>query len=134
MAIYPVHNTFNLFLIGRIIPGDSIDHSSNHQVPNVSTEHDIRWVVDMYFCSDWKQVSTFTQQFTDWAVLYSLPAQSRGRQVETNQSHSFATQLWHLIVTQGLLYGLGFLCIYYPMLSMLNEWFHKRRGTAYGIM
>lgn len=49
-------------------------------------------------------------------------------------SSSFATKLWHLIVTQGLLYGIGIVIIYYPMLSMLNEWFVKRRGLAYGLM
>lgn len=47
---------------------------------------------------------------------------------------SFATQVWHLIITQGVLYGLGFLIIYYPLLNMLNGWFVDRRGLAYGIM
>jgi MFS family permease len=49
-------------------------------------------------------------------------------------SSSFATRLWHLIITQGFLYGIGIVIIYYPILSMLNEWFIKRRGLAYGIM
>jgi hypothetical protein len=49
-------------------------------------------------------------------------------------SSSLGTKLWHLIVTQGLLYGIGIVIIYYPMLSMLNEWFVKRRGLAYGLM
>jgi MFS family permease len=49
-------------------------------------------------------------------------------------SSSFATKLWHLIITQGVLYGIGIVIIYYPMLSMLNEWFVKRRGLAYGLM
>jgi hypothetical protein len=47
---------------------------------------------------------------------------------------SFATQVWHLLVFQGIIYGLGFLLMYYPMLSMLNEWFIVRRGFAYGIL
>lgn len=47
---------------------------------------------------------------------------------------SFATKVWHLIVTQGLLYGFGFLVLYYALLSMLNEWFVVRRGLAYGIL
>jgi MFS family permease len=47
---------------------------------------------------------------------------------------SFATQVWHLIVSQGFLYGIGFLVTYYSVLSMLNEWFIKRRGLAYGIL
>jgi MFS family permease len=47
---------------------------------------------------------------------------------------SFATKAWHLIVTQGVLYGLGFLVLYYALLSMLNEWFNRKRGFAYGIL
>ncbi|KAF2434651.1 MFS general substrate transporter [Tothia fuscella] len=47
---------------------------------------------------------------------------------------SFATKVWHLLVAQGIAYGLGFLILYYAMLSMLNEWFDARRGLAYGIL
>jgi MFS family permease len=47
---------------------------------------------------------------------------------------SFATQVWHLIVTQGALFGTGFLVLYYPVLSMLQEWFVERRGLAFGII
>jgi MFS family permease len=47
---------------------------------------------------------------------------------------SFATKVWHLIVTQGVAYGVGFLVLYYALLSMLNEWFVKRRGLAYGVL
>jgi hypothetical protein len=47
---------------------------------------------------------------------------------------SFATQVWHIIVTQGALYGLGFLLLYYPLLSILNEWFVANRGLAYGFL
>ncbi|KAH8687964.1 major facilitator superfamily domain-containing protein [Tricladium varicosporioides] len=47
---------------------------------------------------------------------------------------SFATRFWHLAVSQGILYGFGFLFIEYPILDMLNEWFVKRRGMAYGIL
>jgi MFS family permease len=47
---------------------------------------------------------------------------------------SFAKSAWQLILTQGLAYGIGFLILYYPILSMLNEWFVVRRGLAYGIL
>ncbi|KAJ6445431.1 hypothetical protein O9K51_00192 [Purpureocillium lavendulum] len=39
-----------------------------------------------------------------------------------------------LVATQGVLYGLGFLILYFPVLSMLNEWFVQRRGLAYGVL
>ncbi len=49
-------------------------------------------------------------------------------------SASFATHAWHVILTQGAMYGLGFLLLYYPLLSLLNEWFVDNRGLAYGLL
>lgn len=49
-------------------------------------------------------------------------------------SASFAKRVWHIIITQGVLYGLGFLLLYYPLLSLLNEWFVDNRGLAYGLL
>lgn len=46
---------------------------------------------------------------------------------------SFATELWQLILAQGVLYGVGFLVVSYVVFSQLNEWFVERRGLAYGI-
>lgn len=47
---------------------------------------------------------------------------------------SFSTSVWHLLLTQGVLYGLGWVICYTPFLIMLNDWFEKRRGLAYGIL
>lgn len=47
---------------------------------------------------------------------------------------SFASDLGVLILTQGVAYGLGFLIFYYPILSMVNEYWITRRGMAYGIL
>lgn len=38
------------------------------------------------------------------------------------------------MLTQGLLYGLGFITFYYPILSYLNEFWINRKGLAYGIV
>jgi hypothetical protein len=46
----------------------------------------------------------------------------------------FYTQVWHLILTQGIVYGAGTSLMYVPTLSYMNEWFVARRGLAYGIM
>lgn len=52
--------------------------------------------------------------------------------------HKVCTRSWPLNSYQlpilGVLYGLGFLILYYPVLSMLNEWFVKRKGLAFGIL
>jgi hypothetical protein len=47
---------------------------------------------------------------------------------------SFFTEMWHLVFFQGLLFGIGWLVLYYPLLSLLNEWFVVKRGFAYGIL
>lgn len=39
-----------------------------------------------------------------------------------------------LVATQGFIFGLGVLIIYYPIFSMMNEWFLDRRGLALGII
>ena len=47
---------------------------------------------------------------------------------------SFARKLSTLILTQGIMYGLGFITFYYPILSMVEEWWVARRGMAYGLL
>jgi predicted MFS family arabinose efflux permease len=47
---------------------------------------------------------------------------------------SFATTLPGLIFTQGIMYGVGFLIFYYPILSFVDEFWIERRGMAYGIL
>lgn len=63
---------------------------------------------------------------------------------------SFADTLPSLIITQGLMYGgsyslisksilllritVGFVVFYYPIISMVNEWWVGRRGMAWGVI
>lgn len=47
---------------------------------------------------------------------------------------SFANSLGTLILTQGVLYGIGFVIFYYPILSMVDEYWVRRRGMAYGLL
>ncbi|KAF2690272.1 putative MFS monocarboxylate transporter [Lentithecium fluviatile CBS 122367] len=47
---------------------------------------------------------------------------------------SFATQVWHLIVTQGVMSALGCGLLFTPTTLYLDEWFVKRKGLAYGVM
>jgi len=46
---------------------------------------------------------------------------------------SFSTEVWHLIVTQGFLFGLGGALVYIPANIILTQWFVKRRGLVVGI-
>lgn len=47
---------------------------------------------------------------------------------------SFAEKVWQLILTQGLLYGIGGAMSYCPCILYMDEWFKKRQGLAFGVM
>lgn len=47
---------------------------------------------------------------------------------------SFCRTVPQLIVTQGILYGLGGCIAYCPCTLYIDEWFAKRKGMAYGIV
>ncbi|OTB17889.1 hypothetical protein K445DRAFT_264192 [Daldinia sp. EC12] len=46
---------------------------------------------------------------------------------------AFATKVWHLLLTQGVLYGLGASVVNTVTIQFLNEWFIERKGLAFGI-
>jgi MFS family permease len=46
---------------------------------------------------------------------------------------SFATELWHLFITQAFLFGVGSSMLYYPVTSLTPPFFDKHRGFAMGI-
>jgi len=47
---------------------------------------------------------------------------------------SFTTTVEGLILTQGLMYGLGFVTLTFPIISMVSEWWIARRGMAFGLV
>ena len=47
---------------------------------------------------------------------------------------SFATCTAHLILTQGIFYGVAGTLMYNPVLLLLQEWFVARKGLAFGVM
>jgi MFS family permease len=48
-------------------------------------------------------------------------------------SASFATRIWQLHISQGVLIGCGIGCLYIPALPILSQWFVRRRSLANGI-
>lgn len=46
---------------------------------------------------------------------------------------SFATNIWQLYLTQGVLVGASFACIYLPATLVVPSWFDKKASTAMGI-
>ena len=47
---------------------------------------------------------------------------------------SFSTAVWHLLLTQGMLTGLGMSLVYFPLLAPVPEYFAGRRGLAMGFV
>ncbi|CAO3647405.1 unnamed protein product [Mucor hiemalis] len=46
----------------------------------------------------------------------------------------FSSQIWHLYLTQGLLFGVGASCIYVAIMGVAPQWFTKHRGLALGLI
>ncbi|KAE8445055.1 hypothetical protein EG329_013769 [Mollisiaceae sp. DMI_Dod_QoI] len=46
---------------------------------------------------------------------------------------SYASKIWHLYLSQGLLIGLGLGFIFVPATPILSQWFSKKRSLAIGI-
>ncbi|KAI0143709.1 major facilitator superfamily domain-containing protein [Xylariaceae sp. FL1272] len=47
---------------------------------------------------------------------------------------SLSTSIWHLLLTQGFLAGLGMSLLYFPLLAPAPEYFTARRATAMGFI
>ncbi|KAI9757715.1 MAG: hypothetical protein M4579_003340 [Chaenotheca gracillima] len=47
---------------------------------------------------------------------------------------SFAQTVWQLVLSQGIMYGVGGILLYIPGIFYLDEWFIRRKGFAYGLM
>ncbi|KAI0486972.1 major facilitator superfamily domain-containing protein [Xylaria cf. heliscus] len=47
---------------------------------------------------------------------------------------SLSTSIWHLLLTQGLLLGLGMSLLYFPLLAPAPEYFTTHRATAMGFI
>ncbi|KAJ5634300.1 hypothetical protein N7528_002142 [Penicillium herquei] len=47
---------------------------------------------------------------------------------------SFATNVTHLILSQGIGFGVGGCFAYTPSILYMSEWFHRRKGLAFGIV
>ncbi|KZV74992.1 MFS general substrate transporter [Peniophora sp. CONT] len=70
----------------------------------------------------------FVQKYPQWTkpmMIASLIACVGGLALS-----SFATQVWHLILLQGVVYGTAGGSLYMPVVGWLNEWFVTRRSFA----
>lgn len=47
---------------------------------------------------------------------------------------SFASTAWQIVMTQGVMYGLGGIMLNFVHVSVFSEWFDQKRGQAMGII
>jgi MFS family permease len=47
---------------------------------------------------------------------------------------SFCNTVGGLLATQGVMYAIGGMTLYYPAMVYVDEWFIARKGMAYGVM
>lgn len=47
---------------------------------------------------------------------------------------SFTSSVGGLIATQGVMYGVGFIVLTYPIICMIDEWWIHRKGMAFGVI
>lgn len=47
---------------------------------------------------------------------------------------SLSTNVTHLILTQGIFYAIGGSIAYSPCILLMEEWFDRRKGLAFGVM
>lgn len=47
---------------------------------------------------------------------------------------SFADTVAGLVYTQGVIYGVGFVILTYPIVNMVDEWWSARKGMAFGLI
>lgn len=47
---------------------------------------------------------------------------------------SFATKIWHLFLTQGVLFGVGLGFLFTSSVGIVSQWFDKKRSVANGIV
>ncbi|CEG63522.1 hypothetical protein RMATCC62417_00651 [Rhizopus microsporus] len=45
----------------------------------------------------------------------------------------FSTEVWHLYLTMGIVFGIGSSLVYMSVVGVIPQWFSKRRGTAMGL-
>ena len=47
---------------------------------------------------------------------------------------SLATEAWQIVLTQGILYGIGGIFLNFVHVSIFSEWFDKKKGQAMGMI
>lgn len=94
------------------------------------------WIADKYgynlVCAVGGIVEMLGLLLASFSNKVGCTAQSESKCEDANVGVPFK-QYWHLLLTHGFMAGLGVAIAYFPALSVVSQWFDKRRGIAVGI-
>ncbi|ORZ00825.1 major facilitator superfamily domain-containing protein [Syncephalastrum racemosum] len=86
------------------------------------------WEFFIYLCSPIVQISISKFGYTSTNV-FGLLLMTLGCELA-----SFSTEIWHLYMTQGLLFGAGSCFLFITTTGLVPQWFTRRRGLANGVI
>ena len=66
--------------------------------------------------------------------LASYSTKVGSRSIKKNTDFITSSQLWHLYLTQSILYGIGSSMYYFPIMSLTPLYFDRHRGFAMGFI
>jgi MFS family permease len=84
------------------------------------------------YCSMPFLFAAFTNRYMRWRN--TCAAIGAGISVASLVLSAFATEVWQLVITQGILQALGSTLLYSSTTIFVDEWFLRRKGFAYGVM
>lgn len=103
-------------------------------LPDVSPSA-ISWIGSLQACLT-TCVGVFTGRLLD--AGYFRPTYATGALIQLaglfSMSAAASPKYWHLVVSQGVLTGLGGGILFTPSLGLVATWFSRRRGLALGIV
>jgi hypothetical protein len=76
--------------------------------------------------------AAFTNRYVRWRK--TCAATGAGISVASLVLPAFATEVWQLVITQGILQALGSTLLYSSTTIFVDEWFLRRKDFAYGVM
>lgn len=99
--------------------------------PNLSPST-ISWIGSIQLCIE-ILLGTVVGPVYDYGYLRSLVVVGSFLSVLGMLFTSFSTQYWQLLLSQGVLVGIGNGCLFIPSFAVLPNYFEKKRGLAVGI-
>ncbi|KAI8148622.1 major facilitator superfamily domain-containing protein, partial [Fennellomyces sp. T-0311] len=118
---------FNIMLFYR---GVMQDYHEQHQFPNAAIQVSFVGTISNVLLNGMGPVARLLSATTSLRTVMLL---SVILCVVGLEAASWSTKIWHFYLTRGILFGAGSSLAFFVALSIVPQWFNKRRGLALGI-